>query len=79
MALGEFKPIESSNLAAAAYDPAERVAHVRFKNGTEYRYQKFPQVLWKAFEMTFDGKDGKSAGKFFHANIRQMESEKVED
>jgi hypothetical protein len=45
----------------------------------EYRYQKFPQVLWKAFEMTFDGKDGKSAGKFFHANIRQMESEKVED
>jgi hypothetical protein len=56
MALGQFKPIVSSNLQSAAYDPAARVAHVRFKNGTEYKYEKFPNVLWKSFEMTFDGK-----------------------
>jgi hypothetical protein len=76
--MAEFKPIVSSNLDAAAYDPKAKVLVIRFKNGTSYRYPKFPQDLWKKFEKTFDGKDGRSAGKFFFAEIRQLPSEKIE-
>lgn len=75
----EFQPIVSGNLEAAAFDPQTRTMIVKFRSGTAYRYRQIPPSVWDKFQKTFDGKNGRSAGKFFHAQIRSLESEKVED
>lgn len=75
----EFKPIKSSNLEAACYNGSTREMVVRFKGGNEYRYFDIPQELWNQFADTFSGDGGKSAGKFFHANIRNLRCEKIEE
>jgi hypothetical protein len=77
--MSEFKTITSSNLESAAYDAAKKELVIRFQNGTAYRYPAFPADLWKKFERTFDGKDGRSAGKFFFASVRPLEAVKIED
>jgi hypothetical protein len=77
--MSNFKPIVSSNLAAAAYDPATQQLVVRFKNGTAYRYQGVSPKLFADFEATFDGRDGRSAGGFFAKQIRFLTNEKIEE
>lgn len=74
-----LKPINSSNLEAAAYDEETRVLTVEFKNGSKYKYPEFPLDLYKDFEATFSGENGKSAGKFFYAKIRHLPCEPVEE
>jgi hypothetical protein len=76
--MADFKPIVSSNLAAAAYDPATQQLVVRFKNGTAYRYSNISPELYADFAATFDGKNG-SAGSFFAKQIRFLMNEKIED
>lgn len=72
-----FKPIVSSNLNAASYDESEQILTVEFRGGAKYEYPNFPPALYAQFEKTFDGKDGNSAGRFFHTNIRHLPCEKV--
>jgi hypothetical protein len=77
--MNNFKPINSSNLEAASYDVVTQQMIVRFKNGTQYRYFDISPELYKAFEETFSGERGLSAGKFFNAHIRHQTSEKIEE
>lgn len=77
--MSDFRPIVSSNLESAAYDAAAQTITVRFKNGTAYKYPNADADLWASFEKTFDGKDGRSAGKFLDATLRQMSYERIED
>lgn len=68
--MSDFQPIVSSNLEAASYEKAKRVCQIRFKNGTAYEFSKFMPGLWTKFQKEFDGENGRSAGKFFFANIK---------
>lgn len=75
----QFKPIMSSNLEAASYDPQTKELIVKFKNGTAYKYPDVPVKTYVEFENTFDGANGKSAGKFFNAYIKHLPFEKIEE
>lgn len=77
--MSSFQPIVSSNLKAAKYDAETKEMIVRFKNETAYKYPNIDDHLWNEFESQFDGEDGRSAGKFFHANIRHRPCEKLEE
>jgi hypothetical protein len=74
----EFQPIVSSNLESAAWSPLGSIT-VRFKNGTAYQYFGCDVNLWKAFQKTFDGKDGRSAGKFLHAQLKPLQCQRIDD
>lgn len=73
-------PIESSMLAAAAYDPAGRLLIITFKNGNNrYKYLDVPPELFEEFKAHFDGEGDHSAGKFFLARIKpDFTCEKIE-
>lgn len=72
-----FEPIVSSNLESAAFDGDAII--VRFKNGTAYRYPNCSESLWSDFRKQFDGKQGRSAGKFLAAQLRPRAYEKIDD
>lgn len=58
--------ITSSNLAACAYDVESKILRIVFKNGSIYDYAGVPRA-------TYDGlKTAESAGKYFHANVRDV-------
>lgn len=69
-------PIVSSNLESAAWDDVTGELTVTFKGGRTHKYPEFPEDLWNEFKQLFDGKLG-SAGKFFHANIKDLPNEQV--
>lgn len=73
----EFKKIVSSNLDSAAFDAESRSITVRFQNGAAYRYPQCDLKLWKDFQKTFDGKQGRSAGKYLNAHLRPKAYEKL--
>jgi len=73
----EFQKIVSSNLESAAYDADSESIIVRFKNGTAYRYPNCDERLWKDFQKQFDGKQGRSAGKYLNAHLRPKAYEKL--
>lgn len=75
----EFQPIVSSNLESAAYDAGREVVIVRFKNGTAYEYPNCSPELWKDFQTQFDGKKGRSAGKFHNAQLKPRAYKKIND
>ena len=59
-----LKPVESSNISHAGYDPVSGTMRVIFKGGNAYDYSGVS-------EETFNGMiKSKSVGKFFHLNIR---------
>lgn len=72
-----YKSINSSNLNSANYNAGMQLLYVKFKNGTKYFYPDFSPELYNQFEETFSGENGKSAGKFFAANIKHLPCEKV--
>lgn len=72
-----MKQIVSSNLASASYNRIAKELTINFKNGSTYKYPNFSNELYEKFEETFSGGNGKSAGKFFHANIKHLPNEKV--
>ena len=75
--MSEINIPNSSNLKSASYDEATKIMIVNFQNGTSYRYANVPEELWSRFETTVN--ENGSAGKFFHANIRNLPCEKVEE
>ena len=67
----EFKPITSSNLEAAKYDPATSGLIIRFKNGTAYEKSSgISPELYADFEKTFDGNP--SPGKFHAQQLKPL-------
>lgn len=54
----------SSNLAAAGYDPVNRVFAVRFKNGKVYHHNNVPQDLAAGFNAA------ESKGSFYAREIK---------
>jgi hypothetical protein len=61
----EHKPVESSNIASAGYDPKTRVLEVRFRgSGRLYRYNDVTPETHADFEKA------PSKGSFFARNIR---------
>ena len=77
--MSEFQPIVSSNLDSAAFDADGKAIIVRFQNGTAYKYPNCDEKLWNDFKATFDGKQGRSAGKFMHAQLKPRPYEKLDD
>ena len=77
--MSDFQPVESINLESAAYDADNESIIVRFKNGTAYRYPNCSEQLWKDFQTQFDGKKGRSAGKFLNSQLRPRAYEKLDD
>ena len=59
-----LKPIQSSNITHAGYDPESETARVVFKNGGAFDYSGVSQETFS------DMVKAKSVGKFFHSNIR---------
>ena len=76
--MGDFQPIESSNLEAAAYDERAATLTVKFRGGATYIYRQVLKSLWIQFSSLFDGRRG-SAGQFFNRHIRSLPNEKVEE
>lgn len=74
-----FEPIVSSNLASAAWDAEREVIIVRFQNGSAYEYPNCSSSLWRDFSSQFDGKKGRSAGKFLNAQLRPRPYTKIAD
>ena len=77
MASDGFESIVSSNLHSAKFEGDAIV--VRFQNGTAYRYPNCNEQLWKWFRAQFDGKKGRSAGKFLHAQLKPKPYEQLDD
>ena len=75
--MSDFQPIVSSNLESAAFEGDAII--VRFKNGSAYKYPNCSEQLWKEFQKEFDGKKGRSAGKFLNAQLRPRPYEKIDD
>ncbi len=42
-------PVDSSNIAAVGYDPAQQVLQVDFHHGSRYRYQSVPSYVFDEF------------------------------
>lgn len=75
----QLKPVTSSNIAAAGYSAETETLVVEFRSGAKYKYPNIPLDQWKDFEATFDGTEGRSAGKFFNAKFRDLPCEKDEE
>lgn len=64
-----MRPVESSNIQAAGYDPATNTLRVEFKGGTRGQYKDVPLEAWLKWEQTFTDASV-SSGSHFHNNIR---------
>jgi hypothetical protein len=60
----ERKPIESTAIRAAGYDPDTRVLEVEFQSGAIYEYQGVPVELYEGLIAS------DSAGRYFEVSIR---------
>jgi len=58
------KPIVSSNLVSAGYDPVTKELDIEFKGGTVYRYSDVPEHIYQGLI------SAPSAGSYHHANIK---------
>lgn len=42
----DWQPLQSSNIAACAYEPDSRTLHIRFNSGRSYAYADVPQDVY---------------------------------
>jgi hypothetical protein len=61
----EWVDLESSFIAAAAYDAEAEVIHLRYDDGAEWAYEYCSSEEWKQL---IDPE--RSAGKFFHSVLK---------
>lgn len=66
MTIPELTEVESSNIAALAYDEDELTLWVRFKNGAIYLYSGIPA------ELGIGVFEAESVGRFFFSKIRPV-------
>lgn len=62
----EWRPVQSSNIAALSYDPEAYQLCVRFKNGGEYAYSNVDQALANEIE------NADSIGSHFNRLIKSQ-------
>lgn len=60
----ELRKVESTNIAAAGYDPDSKILRIKFVNGSEYCYSNVPA------EVGVDFFEAESVGKYFYAKVR---------
>ena len=60
----EWKEVESSNIAAIAYDKEQQELHVRFNSGAEYAYYEVPVAVYQEFLIA------PSKGKYLNEGIK---------
>ena len=41
----ERKPISSSNIVSAGYDPVQQIIEIEFKNAVVWQYPNFPEYM----------------------------------
>jgi hypothetical protein len=59
-----FKSPQSSNVAAARYDPVSKEMQIDFRSGHTYSYSKVPPMIWNKFSLAM------SKGTFMAKYIR---------
>ncbi len=64
MALNEFAPFTSSNIAAIRYEEDQLLLEVEFLNGSRYHYYDVPPQVAHAFDQAG------SKGEFLAASIK---------
>jgi lysyl-tRNA synthetase class 2 len=70
----ERRPLGSSVLLEAGYDPDDQVLELVFANGRIYRFEQVPELVHRRLLRA------PSAGSFFNAEIRdRYPSERVDD
>jgi hypothetical protein len=60
----ERRPVDSTNIISAGYDPATETLELEFKGGVVWQYPHFPEQMWYEFEAS------PSKGKYFASQIR---------
>jgi KTSC domain len=60
----ERSPVNSTNVAAAGYDPPTMVLEVEFLNGNVYQYFDVPAQVYEEF------RQAASPGQFLNTNIK---------
>jgi hypothetical protein len=64
------KYVESSMISSIGYDEASSTLEVEFKSKHQvWQYFDVPEYIWREFEVA------SSAGKYWHANIKNTYSE----
>ncbi|HEX2206057.1 MAG TPA: KTSC domain-containing protein [Longimicrobium sp.] len=62
----QYVPVISSNIAAVAYDDADRILGVQFQNGGEYWYHGVPRTVYQNLLSAV------SKGRYFWAFVRNV-------
>lgn len=71
-----MKPIKSSNLKEADYDPKTGKLQVRFKSGALYESEgKIAPELYKRFAATFQANESSTA--FYNKHLRALKFKKI--
>lgn len=70
-----MKPVKSSNIVSAGYDPQAKQVIVDFKGGSSYVYEGVPPDVYENFEKTFQ--EDASSGRYLNQNIKQYPFKKV--
>jgi len=69
----EFTAVVSSMMTGARRDPATGFVYVRFTSGDVYRSEAAVDAgTYTLFEKEFDGEGGRSAGKFYHRELKKL-------
>lgn len=63
--------VDSSNIKRIGHDEENKIVYVEFKDGGQYAYDDVDTTLFNRFLTA------PSAGKFFHANIKNHTFERV--
>ena len=58
------KPVSSTNLKSAGYDPATGTLEIEFNGGAVYRYNSVPPTIYTGLM------EASSHGSYFHQNIK---------
>jgi len=68
----EWVELESSFIAAAAYDPEAETIYLRFDDGAEWAYEYCSAEEWEQLN-----DPEQSAGKFFHQTLKDRPQHKI--
>jgi hypothetical protein len=68
-----FVPVDSSIIKEVQYNQGDRTLLIRFVKGSLYKYTGVTQDMYE--EMMY----GESIGKYFHRNIKQLATTKLEE
>jgi len=68
----EWEPVDSTWIAAEAYDAAAECIYVRFEDGVEWCYEACPLDVWQAFTAP-----GQSRGQYLNRVLKYKPGNRV--